>query len=167
MKCAGFQKAAICLWVSRTLTAGSGPDAPIMCCWQNSWKSERGIWVQQSPNCSLLWRMMDLNTTQRKILNAGNLSLTIVCWNHWNLMLSEENLQLRNITWGYQESVCITSLLTHYGNLCTQPEWTHYFHFSFSYVTEFLTYPYNVICENLSSHIYSKKLCHTGVIFLQ
>ena len=89
MNCAGFQKAAICLWVSRTLTAGSRPDAPIMCCWQNSWKKERGIGVQKSPNCSLLWRMMDLNTTQRKILNAGNLSLTVVCCNHRNLMLSE------------------------------------------------------------------------------
>lgn len=69
-------------------------------CWFQTWcssnvllakflKIERGIWVQQSPNCSLLWRMMDLNTIQRKILNAGNLSPTVMCWNHWNLMLRE------------------------------------------------------------------------------
>ena len=69
-------------------------------CWLQTWcssnvllakflKKRKGNWSITKPKLQLALENMDLNTTQRKILHAGNLSLTVVCWNHWNLMLSE------------------------------------------------------------------------------
>jgi len=71
-------------------------------CWFQTWcsnnvllakflKKRKGYLSTTKPRLHL-WRMMDLNTTQRKILKAGNLSLTVLCWNHWNVMLSEGKL---------------------------------------------------------------------------
>jgi hypothetical protein len=106
-----------------------------------------------------------LNTTQRKFLNAGNLSLTVVCWNHWNLMLSEgkpsaeeHNMRVSRKCM-YNLSTCPLMVICAHNPNEHVTSIFHFYTLQHSWVTHIMS------CENLSMHIYSKKLSHTGVIF--
>jgi hypothetical protein len=45
--------------------------------------------TQWNPYLMFLQGPVDLNTQLRKILNGGNLTVSLLTWDHWNWMLKE------------------------------------------------------------------------------